>query len=516
MKNIRNYALAAAILAAACLTAAAQTAPGGKTAGASWDARLYNVAGKVFVKQGGAKEWTAVQAALPLKAGDTVRTDRRSSADISFDNRGIVALNASTIFQLKALKRKDSSFVLSAGRFVGKVTGLKARMEKMQVRTPTAVAAVRGTEFAVRYDRDKDETSVNVFAEGEVVVTSLDETGNPVGESITVIPRHEVLVKKEMEAMSLTRSPGLTDRDPGIISARQKLGLLDKTYKPLQERERQEQRDDVFQGGKGPAAPGGSEGSPQKRERSQEGATDKSGARKGGAGAKAAAEGKSGDGAAAGDTGARQKGGARSAADGGGARKSQAEAASKPRDGEDEPHKMRRKGGLDGDDSPRHMRTKGGGGKGRSGGGDEGGTGPRIKSASGSGQDDGEKSGSSSLSRSAPPTEKNVDTIVAKIQSNLAYTGNGDLLGSSELRSIVQSAIKGSATSDDFTLKLNDTLSARLAEAAETSGATLSSSLQSKPIITTKEVSGITKPTITTPSITKPSIGNTDTKLKRN
>jgi len=344
MTNKLICALFVALLAAGQAAAAGKSRPG---SGGDWDASIYAYTGSVLVQPAGTKRWANARKGFPLKAGDTVRTGKRSSADVSLDGRGIIAINASSEFGLRDLKRRDSSFVLRTGRFIMKITGLKQRMEKLSVRTPTAVAAVRGTEFAVTFDKNLAETLVNVFEEGEVLVSSLDENGNQVGESIVVIPRHEVRVRKEMEAMSLAQSPAQTYKDPGIFSVRKKLSTLDKEYRQPDKKEREEARAEAL-GGKRPAGTEAAYGEDAQEARAETAAQNKPGRKKaaaeGAAKGGASSEGGGGGGArakAAGESGSYSRQGA-AARDSG---------ADGDRDGTGEGGKKYRKGGdKDGDD----------------------------------------------------------------------------------------------------------------------------------------------------------------------
>lgn len=555
MKKVIFLGLCCALLAAA----GKSEAPGG-----GWDARLYGYTGSVLVRPAGGKNWTNARRGLPLSQGDVVRTGKKSSADISLDGRGIVTLNASTEFDLKTLKRKDSSFLLRAGRLIVKITGLKARAERLTVRTPTAVAAVRGTEFGVDYEKDLAETLVNVFEEGQVEVTSLDENGNPVGETITVIPRHEVRVKKEMEAMSLAQSPASRYKDPGIAAVRGKLGALEKSYQPLDRQQREEERAQTFERkGQGRTAAGYDE---ERADREGAGAYDKAGRKKGGAAGDGYADGGAGrDGGKRGEAGYAR--GARDTGEEGGpggryakGRKGESEdddgrAAGAHRykkgfDGEDGgPHRFKKgrgddddgpgrgglagkgrggKGGKSGDDDDGHLRTKAGGaGNGAAGGKIKANIAGDLKAGAGTGATSaiGARAGAASgpilsaaadgaLSRPTSATDKGVGTIVSRVQERLAATGNDGVISNSELRTMVISAAKTSPTDASFLSALNASIAERIT-LAETSSIQANTALgAAKPTLATQtlgtntSVIGVTNPNITSPVMTNTSINS--------
>lgn len=566
MKTIKLAAALFAITLGALAPSAAKE-PAAKAGGPQWDSRAYNISGSVFIKPAGAKNWIPAKGKVPLKTGDTVRTGKKSSADISLDNRGVITLNASTIFLIKKLQRNNALFFLEAGRFVAKVTGLKKRKERLEARTQTAVAAVRGTEFSIAYDSTLEETHVNVFEEGEVMVTSLDENGNPVGAGIVVIPHHEVMVKKEMDAMTLAQSPASRYRSAEIIGLRKKLGALEKTYKPLDERQREEERKETFGGRSGGKNADGTEETSRKSERGQDGAYDRSAQGKRGQNEKDAQGADNRDGGAKGAAGGYSnysKYGAKSTEAG--------EAKNSDSDGTGHGkgkyggtgglgHGLGGKGrpgaggsGLGGPGGPGGGpgsnlgdRLKGGGagnsgsgpgGKPKSGaagsglGGKSGaagsGSGDRLKSGSagdsgsgsrikpaaagGTGGDLFKPGAGNDFSRPASPQDKSVDKIVTKLQDRLAASGNEGAISSPELRTLVQSAAKTSTSDAEFQTTLRVSLITRL---AETSAGDTGTSFTTVPTKTAVPTTTFTKPTITSPVITKPTIINTDTKIKR-
>lgn len=523
MKKTIFAFLCCALLASGLLAA---EKPGG-----AWDTRLRSYTGSVLVRPAGTKRWVNARAGLPLKRGDLVRTGKKSSADLSLDGKGIISLSASTEFALKEQKRTASDFVLSAGRLIAKVTGLKKLSARLTVRTPTSVCAVRGTEFGVAYDKDLDETLVNVFEEGEVEVTSLDETGNPVGETLTVIPRNEVRVKKEMEAMTLAPSPAQRYRDPGISSVRKKLTELDKSYKPMENREREELRGEVLSGER--YAKGSASGDAYARGNGQGGAAEKGAGQKGGAeaggGGQAAERGADGKLKASDGPGRAAKAGARATGDG--SEKAGADGVRKARQRDDDGeghsrmaggHNRKQGAGRGGGDDAHSKSLAGGrGGKAGSGAAAAGsGDGPRIKSASGAGGAGSmaDRDREAPISRPVSPTDKNVDAAVSRLQERLSYTGNDGAIPSSELRTMVVSAAKTTATDAAFTSALNASLVERLALTETTSLSTAKTALGATQtsVSTTKSGVGVTSPNITSPVMTNTGISGsniTNTKI---
>jgi hypothetical protein len=111
----------------------------------------------------------------PLYEGDTVLTGPGCTAELVFDDSTMVNLDENSEMSITGLKRKgdfETSLKLAAGRAIAIVNKL-FEGEKFTVSTKMAMAAVKGTEFAVEAG---DEHKVGVF-DGSVEVSGLDDHG---------------------------------------------------------------------------------------------------------------------------------------------------------------------------------------------------------------------------------------------------------------------------------------------------------------------------------------------------
>lgn len=124
--------------------AASFIAPAGAWAGAY----LAKTSGIVQHKPSQGERWDVVKT-LPqtLSNGDSVRTGLRASATIMFDDGSKVELGGNAAFTLEEAGSGRSLMNITIGKLKAFVTKLGSR--KFQVRTPTAVCSVRGTEFGV-------------------------------------------------------------------------------------------------------------------------------------------------------------------------------------------------------------------------------------------------------------------------------------------------------------------------------------------------------------------------------
>jgi len=140
----------------------AQTAPGAKACdpAPAWAA---SVQGTVEVKRVAQAQWEPVRLNDRFCAGDSVRVQERSRADIALLNQSVLRLNANSAITIEEPKEKRTGVVdLLRG-----VTHILSRgPNSLEVKTPFTLAGVRGTEFLIAVEGDR--TDISVF-EGTVV-----------------------------------------------------------------------------------------------------------------------------------------------------------------------------------------------------------------------------------------------------------------------------------------------------------------------------------------------------------
>lgn len=155
---------------------------------------INDIKGTVEILKSGETVWDKAENGLQIEENDRVRTKPRSSCDIELDDGSMihVAANSETTLEKLDLKEDEhtSSFKLYFGKVIASIS--KLRKTKMEVRTPTSVCAVRGTEFAV--ETTEAETNVGVF-EGQVAVANPDAVQTDTAE-VLVNPDQETTVEK--------------------------------------------------------------------------------------------------------------------------------------------------------------------------------------------------------------------------------------------------------------------------------------------------------------------------------
>jgi len=213
----------------------------------NWDARLKRVSGSVSLKARASDEWSQVTEEIPLVSGDSVRTGSDGTAELYIDDKGAFQLGRNTELDVPSIDQSDMSLSLKFGSLVAKVKHLLSDKYKMQVHTPSAVCAIRGTEFAVEYSRLNKETGVAVFDEGRLAVTPLDEAGAPGTEQL--LEKNTELsiapAQKRFRAVPLSRMIRYRSQFTGLRATVQ---LRGKVWKRISSDARAEMRESALKG----------------------------------------------------------------------------------------------------------------------------------------------------------------------------------------------------------------------------------------------------------------------------
>ncbi|MBI5243106.1 MAG: FecR domain-containing protein [Elusimicrobia bacterium] len=121
--------------------------------------------GSVDMRASASDKWAPVAGRTELGQGYEVRTRANAAAELTLSDGSKVALGPSSVFTLETLDRRESLFNLAAGKLRAFISGFAS--SRVRVRTPTAVASVRGTEFELSSSQGLSEMSV---AEGHLEV----------------------------------------------------------------------------------------------------------------------------------------------------------------------------------------------------------------------------------------------------------------------------------------------------------------------------------------------------------
>ncbi|MEK7384271.1 MAG: FecR family protein, partial [Elusimicrobiota bacterium] len=120
--------------------------------------------GEVSVRMG-REAWRPVSGTESLSAGSEVRTSGSSTAELRFSDGSRVLLTPGTLFKIDKTDAREASFSLGLGKIRAAFSGMFS--SRVRIRTPTAVAAVRGTVFEMGAD---EKGSSITMAEGVLEV----------------------------------------------------------------------------------------------------------------------------------------------------------------------------------------------------------------------------------------------------------------------------------------------------------------------------------------------------------
>ncbi|OGR41908.1 MAG: hypothetical protein A2X35_11405 [Elusimicrobia bacterium GWA2_61_42] len=175
MTNLMKKTVAAAV-------AAASLAGWGQTAfcAPSVSGVVVYVAGDVQVKRSGERGYNEIKVNDMLYSGDGIKTGRASRAGIVTKGGAEVRLNENSNFEISPQGKIREMINLSVGQLW---TRMLHKMSKINVRTPSAVCAVRGTEADIE---QRSILTVKVY-EGHVdVQNSLGKQSLKAGQMTTV------------------------------------------------------------------------------------------------------------------------------------------------------------------------------------------------------------------------------------------------------------------------------------------------------------------------------------------
>ena len=136
---------------------------------ATRDLRVTDAQGRVTIEPAeNPSTPVAVDEDLPLQADDVIVTDAESRAELSMDGETVFRLQPNSRFKVLKIFTKNAQFELSKGGMLAKVKPVPLEDEGIIIKLPTAVVAIRGTEFGA--DTADGLSTVGVFDEGHVAV----------------------------------------------------------------------------------------------------------------------------------------------------------------------------------------------------------------------------------------------------------------------------------------------------------------------------------------------------------
>jgi mannose-6-phosphate isomerase-like protein (cupin superfamily) len=158
------------------------------------------LSGTAQFKRSGSSEYFQVSESTVLYEGDTIITGANSHLSLQFSDGSTMDVNENTSVTLQSMTDSSQPKIIQLlkGLLHLNEVALQNLKHRFEVRTPTAVCAVRGTEFTVNADNTASTTVTVISGEVNVAAT---QTGKSVllqaGESVTVTS--EAITQSQMK-----------------------------------------------------------------------------------------------------------------------------------------------------------------------------------------------------------------------------------------------------------------------------------------------------------------------------
>lgn len=159
--------------------------------------------GKVEARSGPSSAWIQVGNKVRIAAGAEIRTGKESKAGVFLPDGSRFLLGNNTLFSVDAAGKKKAGFQLKFGRLKAAVAGYFS--SRFEIKTPSAVCAVRGTEFDMDVAKDGG-TEMNV-SEGLVEVND--------SKGARAVVSSEERIKIGMDGMAPPETISLRDERAG-------------------------------------------------------------------------------------------------------------------------------------------------------------------------------------------------------------------------------------------------------------------------------------------------------------
>ncbi|MDD5657320.1 MAG: FecR family protein [Elusimicrobia bacterium] len=192
--------------------------------GGDYEARLTAVKGDVLVFTAEEPQGGPGEADMPLQKGDRVKTGANSSAEVAFSGEHGVIVRPNSEFAIASAGRGDAELDLRLGCLLAKIGDLAGGA--FRVRTPAAVAAVRGTEFAVEVSPEA-QTRVGVFDEGTVEVDASS------GEKELLKANQETMVAPGRRPLAAYQLRGFAAQRQTMRGFRKRMSALRASWRSL-------------------------------------------------------------------------------------------------------------------------------------------------------------------------------------------------------------------------------------------------------------------------------------------
>jgi len=160
--------------------------------------------GDVEAKAAGQEVFQSVQEGALLETGATIRTGGASYVELGFDEEDQNVVRAEEKTTAVLLLKEDEKIELLEGEVFSIIRNLPPGTA-FEIRTPTAVAGARGTQWVTRY---REETTDVEAIDDVPYVKSFDAQAGVMGEAVTIAPGFRRSVRRPRVSLKRSSSAG--------------------------------------------------------------------------------------------------------------------------------------------------------------------------------------------------------------------------------------------------------------------------------------------------------------------
>jgi hypothetical protein len=154
-------------------------------------AKINYMKGQVEVQKAQGITWARASVKMKLGSGDKISTEDGSEAEIVLEDGSVLKMKDKSLLLIQRMEKQKkpsvsvvNSFKVRTGKVLGCVRKMSSLDSKFLVETPTAVAGIRGTVFAIYVEGDSTELDV---LKGEVGIKGDNGEEVMVGEKMTTV-----------------------------------------------------------------------------------------------------------------------------------------------------------------------------------------------------------------------------------------------------------------------------------------------------------------------------------------
>ena len=156
------------------------------------------VKGSVMIQEKGSGEWREIHLNDLIKQGSGIKTGPESALEITFEDETSFYLSPNTVMEIVTSEKRGSAhftreLYLQSGKAISRLREATGEASRFEIRTPSAIAAARGTVFRVSVD-DSEITRSEVL-KGTIGVSAMNTTVALQEGEGTLVRAHEPPLK---------------------------------------------------------------------------------------------------------------------------------------------------------------------------------------------------------------------------------------------------------------------------------------------------------------------------------